>query len=252
MEFFFNPVNSDRFWPWPMASVWPLGTTWAMNNNTDYECGRYMDTEIVLGSRLGSDTMVPGGSTGPSDWHGPETPTWPQEGTQSPGIGLAFMISGTTEINTDPTVGGGCSRAIDPDKFLDSSPVLDDTMAPGNSADPSNCYGPSCSTALWNQHGHRLWPRPWMSIWPLVATWAARHQYKPQLWTNGYDQVSFVCQLIIMEHKKKVPNLCLLKNVTVSWYRYLWFLFLWTLFQSLLWADRRTRVLKPCPAALKD
>lgn len=37
------------------------------------------------------------------------------------------MISGTTEINTDPTVGDGCSRAIDPGKFLGSSPVLDDT-----------------------------------------------------------------------------------------------------------------------------
>lgn len=62
---------------------------------------------------------------------------------------------------------------------LGSCPEPDSTMAPGVSVGHSNQYGPGAGTALIHHQGHRLWPRTWASVWLLVASWASRHQHRP-------------------------------------------------------------------------
>lgn len=48
-------------------------------------------------------------------------------------------------------------------------PDPDNTMAPGDSTGHSYQLGLSVNTVLRHQHGHRLWPRPWVAIWLLMA-----------------------------------------------------------------------------------
>lgn len=49
----------------------PCGLWWEHEPQTDHDCGRTKDTDMVLGSSPGSNvTMVPGDNTGQSDWHG--------------------------------------------------------------------------------------------------------------------------------------------------------------------------------------
>ena len=42
-------------------------------------------------------------------------------------------------------------------------------MAPGGSRGHADWCGPGSNMALMCQHGHRLQPRLWASLWPLVA-----------------------------------------------------------------------------------
>ena len=60
---------------------------------------------------------------------------WPREVTR------------VTDINTDPH----CSRTLDPDMTLGSSPGLDDTMTPGSNTVCSDLYGPGRSMTLGQQ-----------------------------------------------------------------------------------------------------
>lgn len=57
----------------------------------------------------------------------------------------------------------GRCKAIDPDTALGSSP---DRMSPWPRV-AAHAY--QIDTV---KYGHRLWPRPRASMWPLVATWA--------------------------------------------------------------------------------
>lgn len=41
-----------RLWPRPRARLWPLVATWAMNINTDPDCERTTDLDMVLGHTL--------------------------------------------------------------------------------------------------------------------------------------------------------------------------------------------------------
>lgn len=56
----------------PLTSVWPLVALQGMGININPSCGWTMDTDMVLGSNPGLDiTMVPAGSAGHLDGHGP-------------------------------------------------------------------------------------------------------------------------------------------------------------------------------------
>lgn len=72
------------------------------------------------------------------------------------------MVSGATDINTDP----GCGRIMDPDMAL---PDLNDTLKVLDTQ--ISLAAPA--TQPWDMaHGHRLWPRLWASTWALVEMWA--------------------------------------------------------------------------------
>lgn len=55
---------------------------------------------------------------------------------------------------------------------LDSSLILNDTMAPGSIIDLPYLYGPCCGVVHRLQTSCRLWPRYQVSVSVLVATWA--------------------------------------------------------------------------------
>lgn len=52
-------------------------------------------------------------------------------------------------------------------------------------------YGPSCSVVLRFQQGHRLSPRPWASVWSLLATWAMYRSYGRTM--DIWQQQGFIC-----------------------------------------------------------
>ncbi|XP_059132290.1 speckle-type POZ protein-like [Peromyscus eremicus] len=72
------------------------------------------------------------------------------------------------DINSDP----GCCKATDPHKAVGSNSGLNVTMVLGGHTAHSYQYGPNRSTAFGHQHGHRLQPGLWASVWLLAATWA--------------------------------------------------------------------------------
>lgn len=71
------------------------------------------------------------------------------------------------DFNTDCD----CSRAKDPGMALGSSSGSYTSMALGGNACHSGLYGAGRAIDLGHQHGQRWWPRSWISVWPLVATW---------------------------------------------------------------------------------
>lgn len=62
---------------------------------------------------------------------------------------------------------------------LCSSPGLEETIALGGSAGHSDQYVLHGTMALRCLHGHRLQPRPQVSMWPLVATWSTNITINP-------------------------------------------------------------------------
>lgn len=107
-----------RSWGQPRSweSVCSLLATWAMSNNRDIGCGRTTNSDMGPWQQ-----PAPGCYYNPS-WHhrstrlawpqlhhGHQTPTCPQVVVQSLGIYSTLVVTGTTDVNTDP----GCSRAID-------------------------------------------------------------------------------------------------------------------------------------------
>lgn len=77
-------------------------------------------------------------------------------------------MTGAMDITADL----GCSRAIDPDLTFNRNPVLDDTMAMGDCRGHLDQCGTNLAKPL-DQRGHRLCPKPQISVWSLVATWAS-------------------------------------------------------------------------------
>lgn len=59
-----------------------------------------------------------------------------------------LVVRGDMDINSDH----GCCRA----------------MAPYGNAGHPNQNGPGDPTTLRNQHGYKMWPRPWIALWSLV------------------------------------------------------------------------------------
>ena len=87
-----------------------------------------------------------------------------------------LVVTGAKDFNQD----SGCCRAMNPDMVLGSSPGLDNTMAPGDSAGHSDQYGPGSGKVLRHPHGHRLWPRPQAAVWSLLAIWIMSSNTHPK------------------------------------------------------------------------
>ena len=62
---------------------------------------------------------------------------------------------------------------------LSSSSGLDSTRAQGGSTSHLDQHGCSDGLVLGHQQGLRLWPKPWASVWPLVATWVTNINTDP-------------------------------------------------------------------------
>lgn len=91
-----------------------------MDLNSDPDCGRTMDSHVVLGSSLHLDvTIAPGDSQGHPDRHGTngsmasghqQGPGWPSRPLESTWY---LMAIGAKDINTGP----GCGRATEKGHF---------------------------------------------------------------------------------------------------------------------------------------
>lgn len=77
------------------------------------------------------------------------------------------MTTETTDVNPDP----GCHRATDPDMTLSINLGTYDTMALGGSTGHPDLYDPGCSMTPRLQRSHILQPKPWATVWNLVAKW---------------------------------------------------------------------------------
>lgn len=84
-----------------------------------------------------------------------------------------LVVSGVRGINSDFI---DYYKATGPEVFLGSSLGQGVTMAPGGSANHSDCYGPSGGLALRHQHRHKWWPKPkhpcgfWWQHRPCIST----------------------------------------------------------------------------------
>lgn len=83
-----------------------------------------------------------------------------------PALLQPLIVSGPRDINIDPRF----NRAMGPDMALNHSPGLDDTMTPVGSPSHPNQLHTWKNIALRCQHVHKLWPRPWSSMWTLAET----------------------------------------------------------------------------------
>ena len=77
------------------------------------------------------------------------------------------MVTGAIDINLGPVF----CRITDPAMALDNSPGPDDTVAPGDSESYSDQHVPGGCIAVRPPCDHKLWSRPWASLWSLAATW---------------------------------------------------------------------------------
>lgn len=92
----------------------------SLDINSDPDCSRTTDSDRVLSSSWGLDvTVTPGSSKGHPDKHGPRWWSRPQESA------WPSMVTGATNINTDPD----CGKTKNPDTAPNCIPGLDVTTA---------------------------------------------------------------------------------------------------------------------------
>lgn len=127
--------------------------TGTLDINTDPYWSGVTDLDMAFNCTSGWDiTMASGSSTGHSDLHGSGC-SMPLGGK----VGHGFL---TQTWATDQTTG--------PDTVLGSYLVcLGVTMVPGVCVGYPDWHGPSCSTALRQQHRPTWQPKPLESSWPL-------------------------------------------------------------------------------------